>query len=103
MPGLGAGAVQATLRDAQNRRRFRGLETRREDALPEVAVRKRIGKRSETTAYRLSRWYYRRRPRVAIVVAFLAACIIGLVMAAGQANKSPPPPIEEMTLEALPQ
>lgn len=70
--------------------------------MPEVFVRKRVGKRSETTTFRLSRWYYRHRPRVAITVAFLAACIIGLVMAAGHANQTPPPPIEEMAPEGQP-
>jgi hypothetical protein len=55
--------------------------------MPEVVVRKRMGRRSGDWRYRLNRWFYRNRPRIAVVAAFGAACLLGL-MAASMGVKS---------------
>ena len=38
--------------------------------MPEVTVRKRVGKRSGGWKYKVRRWYYRNRPQVAVTAAF---------------------------------
>ncbi|MFC3069368.1 hypothetical protein [Phenylobacterium soli] len=50
--------------------------------MPEVTVRKRLGRRSGDLKYRLNRWFYRNRPKVAVTAAFVAACLAGLIAAA---------------------
>ena len=50
--------------------------------MPEVVVRKRLGRRSGDWKYRLDRWFYRNRPKIAVLAAFAVACLAGLVIAA---------------------
>ena len=49
--------------------------------MPEVVVRKRVGRRSGDWKYRANRWFYRNRPRIAVMAAFGVACLLGLVAA----------------------
>ena len=49
--------------------------------MPEVVVRKRLGRRSGGWKYRLHRWFYRNRPKIAVAAAFLIACLVGLIAA----------------------
>ncbi|MEI6871043.1 MAG: hypothetical protein WCL08_02055 [Verrucomicrobiota bacterium] len=49
--------------------------------MPEVTVRKRVGKRSGTLSYRLNRWYFRNRPQVAVVVVFIVFALTGFIVA----------------------
>lgn len=49
--------------------------------MPEVVVRKRLGRRSGDWKYRVNRWYYRNRPKIAVVVAFSVACLLSLIAA----------------------
>ena len=49
--------------------------------MPEVVVRKRVGRRSGDWTYRLNRWFYRNRPKIAVIAAFAVACLLGLVAA----------------------
>ena len=49
--------------------------------MPEVVVRKRVGRRSGDWKYRVNRWYYRNRPKIAVMAAFAVACLLGLVAA----------------------
>jgi len=49
--------------------------------MPEVVVRKRVGRRSGDWTYRLNRWFYRNRPKIAVIAAFAVACVLGLVAA----------------------
>jgi len=49
--------------------------------MPEVVVRRRLGRRSGGWKYRLNRWYYRNRPKVAVTAAFVLACLLGLAAA----------------------
>jgi hypothetical protein len=49
--------------------------------MPEVVVRKRLGRRSGDWKFRLNRWFYRNRPRIAVIAAFAVACLIGLAAA----------------------
>lgn len=57
--------------------------------MPEVTVRKRLGRRSGDLKYRLNRWFYRNRPKVAVTAAFVAACLAGLIAAAIGARVRP--------------
>ncbi|MDB5450667.1 MAG: hypothetical protein JWQ52_1795 [Phenylobacterium sp.] len=50
--------------------------------MPEVIVRKRLAKRSGDWKFKVSRWFYRNRPQVAVLAAFAIACVAGLVLAA---------------------
>ena len=65
--------------------------------MPEVTVRRRVGKRSGDWKYRLNRWFYRNRPRIAVVVAFIVAALIGLAATSGlkvltvESPEAPPP------------
>jgi hypothetical protein len=49
--------------------------------MPEVVVRKRLGRRSGDWKFRLNRWFYRHRPQIAVIAAFAVACLIGLAAA----------------------
>ena len=49
--------------------------------MPEVMVRKRLGRRSGDWKFRLNRWFYRNRPKIAVIAAFAVACVIGLAAA----------------------
>jgi hypothetical protein len=49
--------------------------------MPEVVVRKRVGRRSGDWNYRLNRWFYRNRPKIAVIAAFGVACLLGLAAA----------------------
>jgi hypothetical protein len=49
--------------------------------MPEVVVRKRKGRRSGDWKYRLNRWFYRNRPKIAVLAAFAVACVLGLAAA----------------------
>jgi hypothetical protein len=49
--------------------------------MPEVVVRKRMGRRSGDWRYRLNRWFYRNRPKIAVIAAFGVACVLGLAAA----------------------
>jgi hypothetical protein len=49
--------------------------------MPEVLVRKRLGRRSGDWKFRLNRWFYRNRPQIAVIAAFAVACLIGLAAA----------------------
>jgi hypothetical protein len=49
--------------------------------MPEVVVRKRLGRRSGDWKFRLNRWFYRNRPQIAVIAAFAVACLIGLAAA----------------------
>jgi hypothetical protein len=49
--------------------------------MPEVMVRKRLGRRSGDWKFRLNRWFYRNRPQIAVIAAFAVACLIGLAAA----------------------
>lgn len=50
--------------------------------MPEIVVRKRVVRRSGNWKYRLNRWFFRNRPKVAVLAAFAAACLLGLLAAA---------------------
>lgn len=45
-------------------------------------MRRRLGRRSGGWKYRLNRWFYRHRPKIAVAAAFGAACLVGLAAAA---------------------
>jgi hypothetical protein len=47
--------------------------------MPEVIVRKRLAKRSGGLKYRINRWFYRHRPTVAVVAAFVLASLVAIV------------------------
>jgi hypothetical protein len=49
--------------------------------MPEVIVRKRLDRLSGDWKSCLNRWFYRNRPRIAVIAAFAAACLIGLAAA----------------------
>jgi hypothetical protein len=49
--------------------------------MPEVVVRKRLGRRSGDWKFRLNRWFYRNRPKIAVIAAFGVACVLGLAAA----------------------
>ena len=49
--------------------------------MPDVMVRKRLGRRSGDWKFRLNRWFYRNRPKIAVLAAFAVACVLGLVAA----------------------
>lgn len=49
--------------------------------MPEVTVRKRVGKRNGSVNYRLHRWFYRHRPQVAVAAAFLVFALGGYFIA----------------------
>lgn len=49
--------------------------------MPDVMVRKRLGRRSGGWKFRLNRWFYRNRPKIAVLAAFAVACMLGLVAA----------------------
>lgn len=66
--------------------------------MPEVVIRKRLGRRSGDVTYRMNRWFYRNRPKIAVMAAFGVACLLGLVAASmgvhslgGSGSKSEPP------------
>lgn len=40
-----------------------------------------MGQRSGDWRVRLNRWYYRNRPRIAVIAAFTVACLMGLAAA----------------------
>lgn len=46
--------------------------------MPELKVRKRLGRRSGGLRFRLNRYYYRNRARIAVIVAFLIAGALGV-------------------------
>ena len=46
--------------------------------MPEVTVRRRTRRRSGDWKFRLNRWFYRNRPRIAVVTAFVVAALLGL-------------------------
>lgn len=50
--------------------------------MPEITVRKRVGKRSGDLKYKSRRWFYRHRPQVAVAVAFLIFVVGGYFIAA---------------------
>lgn len=49
--------------------------------MPEVVTRKRLGRRTGGFRFKVSRWIYRNRPRVAVVVAFFIFVFIGIAFA----------------------
>lgn len=49
--------------------------------MPEIVVRKRVGRRSGDMQYRMNRWFYRNRPKIAVLAAFGVACLLGLAAA----------------------
>lgn len=49
--------------------------------MPEVVVRKRLGRRSGDWRFRMNRWFYRNRPKIAVIAAFGVACVLGLAAA----------------------
>ena len=66
--------------------------------MPEVVVRKRLGRRSGDWKYHVNRWYYRNRPMIAVTAAFtvavvlaLAAASMGLQNLGGAAAQAEPP------------
>lgn len=64
--------------------------------MPEVTVRKRLGRRSGSVQFRVRRWLYYRRTTVAVAIAALLA--IGLAMAfwamlSSVADTEPPEPV----------
>jgi hypothetical protein len=46
--------------------------------MPEVFVRKRTGRRSGGPGYKLARFYHHNRARIAVIVAFIVAGLLGL-------------------------
>lgn len=48
--------------------------------MPEVTVRKRVGKRSGGWKYKVRRWYYRHRPQVAVAAAFAVVVLISIIV-----------------------
>lgn len=48
--------------------------------MPEVTVRKRVGKRSGGWKYKVRRWYYRNRPQVAVTAAFAVVVLISIIV-----------------------
>lgn len=48
--------------------------------MPEVTVRKRIGRRSGSLRYRLHRWVFYRRTAIALTVAAIVAAAAALVL-----------------------
>lgn len=52
-----------------------------ENDVPEVVTRKRIGRRSGGMRFKLNRWFYRNRPRVAVGIAFIIFVLTGIVFA----------------------
>ena len=48
--------------------------------MPEVTVRKRVGKRSGGWKYKTQRWYYRHRPQVAVAAAFAVVVLISIIV-----------------------
>jgi hypothetical protein len=63
--------------------------------MPEVTVRRRVGRRSGDWKYRLNRWFYRNRPRIAVVTAFIVAAILGLAAVSTLKSLSPEQPPAE--------
>lgn len=60
--------------------------------MPEVVVRKRVRKRTGGFRYRLSRWFYLNRPRVAVAAAFAIVCLLAVgavVLAERSVNDRP--------------
>lgn len=55
--------------------------------MSEVVVRRRVGRRSGDWKYRLTRWFHRHRPKVAVLAAFTAACLLGLIAAAAGVSR----------------
>jgi len=49
--------------------------------MPEVGVRKPLGRRPGGVRYHMDRWFYRNRPKIAVMAAFAIACLLGLVAA----------------------
>ena len=71
--------------------------------MPEVVVRKRVGRRSGDWRYRLNRWFYRNRPKIAVIAAFGVACVLGLAAASmGRKNMGASPAEAETTAPAAP-
>lgn len=71
--------------------------------MPEVVIRKRLGRRSGDWKYRVNRWFYRNRPKIAVVAAFGAACLLGLVAASmGVQSLSASPAETETAAPAAP-
>lgn len=48
--------------------------------MPEVTVRKRVGKRSGGWKYKVRRWYYRNRPQVAVTAAFAVVVLLSIIV-----------------------
>lgn len=46
--------------------------------MPQVIVRRRLGRPSGTLGHRVNRWFYRHRPQVAVIAAFVVACLLGM-------------------------
>ena len=49
--------------------------------MPQVMIRKRLGGRSGDMKHQVNRWFYRNRPKIAVMAAFAIACLLGLVAA----------------------
>lgn len=54
----------------------------------QVMVRKR-GARPGDMRRHVDRWFYRNRPKLAVVAAFAVACLLGLVASAGLQSLGP--------------
>ena len=54
----------------------------------QVMVRKRWGRPGELRR-QVDRWFYRNRPKLAVVAAFVVACLLGLVASAGLQSLAP--------------
>lgn len=68
--------------------------------MPEVIVRKRVGRRKGDLGYRIRRWSYRHRPQLAVAAAFVVAGLLGILLAmvlrdAGSSGGGDAPPAAE--------
>ena len=46
-----------------------------------IVIRKRLRRRSGDWRYHLNRWFQRNRPEAAVALAFVIACLLGLIAA----------------------
>jgi hypothetical protein len=60
--------------------------------MPAVIVRRRLGRRSVALGHRLTRWYWRNRPQIAMTAAFVVASLLGLIAVALERHDLPGKP-----------
>lgn len=71
------------------------LETdHRAARMPEVIVRKRVRKR-QGLKHKLSRWLYMNRPKLVVVLAFVAMCLVAIVAASMTLGKTDGHPADD--------